>query len=298
MSATYKPALLRALVRVARRSVHLAVPLETIGEQFAIMYWNQVVVHHLRQAAVLTKEAEIIRVLRSAAEKYGVRAYSDLPENGRAALRKSMARILRINVLAAFHSSKPASMPALYAWSKDEAFILLSKESHAFLRRHGQVLELIANYEWAEFLEICNRFAPRVIQKVSGEAKRKSLQRYLRVLLADGERACFYCRRKFDGFNGPVVDHVIPWSFVLEDSLWDLVLCCVPCNSAKSDWLPAREYLERLIERNAVIQKRELPSGISLHADLEQVPKLFEAAVAGEWPRFWAPASAGIAAQS
>jgi hypothetical protein len=39
---------------------------------------------------------------------------------------------------------------------------------------------------------------------------------------------------------------VIPWSFMLSDPLWDLVLSPASCNLAKSDVLPDARYLEKL----------------------------------------------------
>ena len=49
------------------------------------------------------------------------------------------------------------------------------------------------------------------------------------------------------------VDHVTPWCYVLEDRVWNLVLACKNCNSAKSNQTPADRYIDELINRNKTI---------------------------------------------
>lgn len=78
------------------------------------------------------------------------------------------------------------------------------------------------------------------------------------------------------------MDHVIPWSFLLEEDLWDLVLACGKCNSGKSDSLPPRQFIEKLIHRN----KQLFNAGISLAINESEVTRLYEAAISVEWPQF------------
>jgi 5-methylcytosine-specific restriction endonuclease McrA len=195
-----------------------------------------------------------------------------------------MSKLLTINVLDAFHVSKPVSMLPLYQWQKGWPHVQLSLESHRFLKEYGAALELVGNFYWAEFLENCNRLAPRIVQKVAREgASRRPLKGYLRILLVESPAECFYCGAHFDGSTTPTVDHVIPWSFLLEDGLWDLVLACVACNSRKSDWLPTHAYLERLMVRN-----QRILSNYALSASDEEIERFYQAAISVEWPRFWA----------
>ncbi len=292
MSSTYKPALLKALVRICRRSQKSQIPLQALGDEFARMYWNQVVVYHLRQAASVTKEAEVIKLIRTIAEVYQVRRFSDLPDEGSTQIRNKMAKILTINVLDAFHASKPASMPRVYNWEKGSESVVLAAEAVAFIRNNDAALELIANYYWAEFLEACNRLAPRVIQKVSRDfARRRSLiPYYLAMLAQEDNKSCFYCGEPFASERKAAVDHVIPWSFLLEDPVWDLVLACVKCNSAKLDWLPQPEYIDLLIERNHRRGRGALRDKASLLFGADDITRLYQAAISLEWPGFWKPA--------
>jgi hypothetical protein len=88
------------------------------------------------------------------------------------------------------------------------------------------------------------------------------------------------------------VDHVIPWSFLLTDPPWDLVLACSTCNLEKSDILPQRDYLDKL---NGVHQRRTSLSparGFSpLYLPADELMRFYEAAINVEWPSGWVPAA-------
>ena len=60
--------------------------------------------------------------------------------------------------------------------------------------------------------------------------------------------------------SSPDVDHVLPWSFVLEDKTWNLVLACRKCNNAKRDRLTDVGALELLCSRNEKILKGAINS--------------------------------------
>jgi hypothetical protein len=194
-----------------------------------------------------------------------------------------MSKLLPVNVLSAFHSSRPLRMPLLYSWKPGQNAVTITPEAHSFLISQAPAVELIANFHWAEFLENCNRLAPRIVQKVSREgAARRPLERYLKILLADSH-ACFYCQSTFSEHLVPTVDHVIPWSFLLEDDLWDLVLACSRCNAGKSDWLPSDIFIRKLLLRNRGLSR----VGISLTISEAEIERLYQAAISVEWPRFW-----------
>jgi 5-methylcytosine-specific restriction endonuclease McrA len=289
MSTTYKPALLKALVRVFRRTNALVIPLAELGHEFAAMYWNQTVVYHLRQAAVVTKEAEVVRRIHALSGQYAARSFAELPAIGRSKVEASMSQLLAIDVLRRFHNSKPDEMSPLYEWSAGSPEIELTEDSRAFLRDHGQTLEVLANYHWADYLEGCNRLTPRIIQKVARDgAKRGSLTKYLRILLEYGEKSkCFYCERPFTPDNKAAVDHVIPWSFLLEDPLWNLVPACTRCNGAKSDWLPDAKYIDRLLVRNTHAARTIFDGKVSLMTGADDVRGLYDAAISVNWPGYW-----------
>jgi len=65
--------------------------------------------------------------------------------------------------------------------------------------------------------------------------------------------------------NDISIDHVIPWSFMYSDDIWNLVITSKSRNSSKSNNKTTVEYIEKLKQRNLEIElvvsesfKREL----------------------------------------
>jgi hypothetical protein len=290
MSTTYKPALLKALVRIVARRPVSRIELTAIGGEFTTLYWNQTVVFHLRQAAVISKEPWVLREIRTASETYNVRELSKLPPAARDRIERSMANILTIDVLSRFHASKPPNMPPIFTWMKGDDFVTLPPSALEFLTTQNKALETLANYWWARYLEKVNFLAPLIIDKVERDgARRGSLAKFLKILGETDEKRCFYCNCDLTSCGRVDVDHVLPWTFLLADPVWDLVLTCAACNAAKSDRLPERRFIDQLITTNEARLKKSLPRGLSPLMSADGIFQLYEAAISVEWPRFWAP---------
>lgn len=291
MSSSYKPALLKALVGIIRSGAESPISLLQIGHEFVNLYWVQTVVFRLRQAATITAEPEVVRRIRSTSNLRSVRRLTELPADTRLRLDREMARVLTINVLDRFHRSAPSGMPRLYDWRRGDDFITSDDETLAFVRTSGHALETIANHWWARYLERVNMLAPLIIEKVERNgAERGSLAKYLKILRVTDRTCCFYCERAVEGGETPHVDHVIPWSFLLSDPLWDLVLSCASCNLAKSDVLPDVRYLDKLAAVAVNRGKRTLPVGVgSPLITRDELDRYYSAALSVEWPSGWMP---------
>ena len=85
MLSTYKPALLKAIARISSRRPSNTITLRELGAEFARLFWNQTIVFHLRQAATITKEPEVLGQIRKASAGSGVREFSRLPQRCRQA---------------------------------------------------------------------------------------------------------------------------------------------------------------------------------------------------------------------
>ena len=67
----------------------------------------------------------------------------------------------------------------------------------------------------------------------------------------------FIAGKELDSTNRNThVDHFIPWSYIQNDNLWNLVLSCQACNGKKSDKLASGKYLHKLLPRNEVLFNR------------------------------------------
>jgi hypothetical protein len=96
--------------------------------------------------------------------------------------------------------------------------------------------------------------APKLHDKIDGtNLKRGAVSQWRVPLESIQELRCFYDESHDMTF--PEVDHVLPWSFVLEDKTWNLVLACRKCNNEKRDRLANADALERLCARNEEIAK-------------------------------------------
>lgn len=110
---------------------------------------------------------------------------------------------------------------------------------------------------WAKFIEKQNPSIPRVLKKLSAldELKERAIPKsILEFMRANDPAICFYCNRELgDGKLIEEIDHYVPYSFVFEHSLWNLVRTCKPCNGAKSDRLaPIKSgFEEKLIGLNS-----------------------------------------------
>jgi hypothetical protein len=120
-----------------------------------------------------------------------------------------------------------------------------------FLIGYKKLVDYVAVSGWVRFTE---RFtsAPRLHDKIDGaNLGRGAVSRWRNSLMAIQDGRCFY--NESHDMGSPEVDHVLPWSFVLEDRTWNLVLACHKCNNGKRDRLSNVAALEAMCARNKAI---------------------------------------------
>jgi 5-methylcytosine-specific restriction endonuclease McrA len=97
---------------------------------------------------------------------------------------------------------------------------------------------------WVRFTEGFTS-PPKLHDKIDGtKLKRGAVAHWRNLLLSIQSGKCFY--DETHGMEFSEVDHVLPWSFVLEDRTWNLVLACRACNNKKGDQLADMAAIERL----------------------------------------------------
>ena len=123
------------------------------------------------------------------------------------------------------------------------------------IKEYAIVLTQIMNYRWAQLLEQFNR-SPRIVSKVQGsmnnQIRRKNLAKYKEILLKQFKNGLikdFYTGETIES-NDISIDHVIPWSFMYSDDLWNLVITSKSNNSKKSNNIPNEEVINKLKQRN------------------------------------------------
>ena len=126
---------------------------------------------------------------------------------------------------------------------------------YEFICKHKVAIEKLNYYEWARFLEKVNdeSLATQLLDKIDKSAKRNNLKIYRQILFDEFEsQNCFYCGKRLRA-GGLQVDHFIPWAFIKDDKLWNMVLACSSCNNKKRDKLAVEYFLDKLILRNQSI---------------------------------------------
>lgn len=149
-----------------------------------------------------------------------------------------------------------------------------------FMFAHKHTLEIVNYYYWAKFIEsiYANSQTINLLQKLElATPKRMDLSEYKRILLAHSENVCFFCGKQLQASNCHI-DHFIPWSFMHEDSLWNLVLSCPECNRSKSNKI-IKNLLEKVLERNRIfLAISDLNVSMSSYSE-EDYLKLFSFAI-------------------
>ncbi|QEE17181.1 HNH endonuclease domain-containing protein [Promethearchaeum syntrophicum] len=62
------------------------------------------------------------------------------------------------------------------------------------------------------------------------------------------ENRCFYCGD--DMSNTPEADHFVPYDYLFDSKIWNIVGACQECNRKKRNFIVNEEYLGRVLERN------------------------------------------------
>jgi len=129
----------------------------------------------------------------------------------------------------------------------------LTNDGRQFLIDYQDLIDYVAVSGWVRFTEQFTS-APRLHDKIAGtRVKRGAVSQWRDLLRVMQNGKCFY--DETHDMASSEVDHVLPWSFVLEDRTWNLVLACRNCNNGKRDRLTNMDALERLCARNEQIAK-------------------------------------------
>ena len=165
------------------------------------------------------------------------------------------------DVIPRFHIVHGAPIsPSIFTFTQEKGkagdTIEFTKGSRQFLIDYKKLVEYVAISGWVRFTEQFTS-APRLHDKIDGtNVRRGAVSQWCNSLMAMQNGKCFY--DKSHDMASPEVDHVLPWSFVLEDKTWNLALACHKCNNEKRDRLANIDTLEWLCARNEKIAKGQI----------------------------------------
>ncbi|MGM9971408.1 MAG: HNH endonuclease domain-containing protein [Anaeroplasmataceae bacterium] len=231
-------------------------------------YWNQLFFFKLKQSPYKDKDPIICKDTEKLIEIYKSKTNSSIPiwfddaqkyfdKNDKATFSntiKHISKTLHENVCWRFKNI-PNKVLEIYEYNRKESTIIISMKNIKELKNYSIILSKLLNYKWAQLLEKYN-FSPKIASKVNGiseaKLKRNNLKKYKEELLKE-----FKGKEIIDFYTGtPIsendisIDHVIPWSFMYSDDIWNLVITSKSFNSSKSNSIPSNETIEKLKIRN------------------------------------------------
>jgi hypothetical protein len=303
---SYKFALWRALASVAPSTDtrHPKISKHDLAPLFLKYYWPLEVKYHVRQGIDPDKDPIVMVLIRQLLEKGIISSGETLREFEKRmpaehkTLLAVIARRAFDDVIPRFHIVRGTPItPEIFTFTgmpgKAGDTIELTHGGRQFLIDYRRLVDYVAVSGWVRFTEGFTS-APKLHDKIDGsDLKKGSVFRWRGSLLVMQNGRCFY--DDSHEMASPEVDHVLPWSFVLEDRTWNLVLACRKCNNHKRDKLTNMDAIERLCARNEQISKGHLQSSPKFIRDFAEwhsrdlsshINGLYDQAVADKFPRW------------
>lgn len=264
--------------------------------KFTEIYWNLVLKYKLRQKAKTKdgRETALERILKNALQRQEVISdvsFEALSEDLKINICHKVKMKCKENVVGALFRD---SGDLLYSFSKKSEYIQLNPLVYTFMTKHKKILEKINYFEWAKYLEKINDESStrNLLNNLDSITLRNDLSIYRKILYEEfEEHRCFYCGKELK--PGEIhVDHFIPWSFIKDDNLWNLVLSCQQCNLKKSNRLTPDIYVENLVQRNDMIIERN-PSQIDASYKDNKLRYIYYWAKYNGYHEIWTPGKKG-----
>lgn len=243
-------------------------------------YWNQLYFFNLTQGSNKNKLPVIEQIVRNMIETYKKETGESVPvwyERSEKHFKADSKRYERIikevsnalnkDVCWRFMNKGKVKVP-LYILNQKDKTITIPKDDAEELIEYRFVLSQLLNYRWAQLLEQFNS-APCIAKKVKGlsdnKVRRNNLTKFKNVLLDTfhNNPIDFYTGDLLDD-DDITVDHVIPWSFMYSDDIWNLVLTSKSNNSSKSNSIPTDEDINKLKKRNSELLNQINDEGMKI----------------------------------
>jgi hypothetical protein len=262
---SYKFALWRALAHLApTKSVISKFDLSRL---FVEYYWPLELQYHIRQGIDPDKDPIVMKRIRELLGSGTIvqgEALGDFQKKSGGGYERLISKVAAEafdDVIPRFHIVRGATIePKLFTFTGKIGgtgnTIELTTGGRQFLIDYRKLVDYVAVSGWVRFTEDFTS-APKLHDKIGGiNVQRRAVAQWRKPLWELQNGKCFYDEGHV--MASPEVDHVLPWSFVLEDKTWNLVLACRKCNNEKRDRLTDVSSLERLCDRNEQIMKADL----------------------------------------
>ena len=256
-----------------------------IAEKFIRYYWRQCVPYipseNGRDKVLKQNTGRKAAIIRSVSEVRAEQNSISLAMGDRKKWKKFITKVHGVVLkqpLWKLQTVGGAELPFLYENRRRGGTIELRPGvAYCFRQFHGLVTELVRN-SWLLHIRRHNTGILGTESDLSEflfGGERRNVTAVLPVLREIQEGCCFYCSGSLRR-RSTQVDHFIAWSRYPVDLGHNFVLAHRKCNSAKSDHLPAAEYLSRWSKRNKefgaqlgdAFDRIEVPHNLSISASI------------------------------
>ncbi len=303
---TYKFAFARFLLEYAESESETRVNFEKIAKYFLKYYWPQICNSKLFQSAIDSQSVDdkrrpkIVQILNSEfPEPYYPYTTEQIskkePKKIKNIIKKIEKECFKV-VTFAFQRIKEGNAdldvtPMFFDYQikgrkpsrPDQVYvdldygIILNPHAINFLKRYNGLLKKAVILEWARFLEPLNIGYPQIIKSIESEFEPRNLQKE-RKLLEKIQDRCFYCNESLDKVEINV-EHIIPYSYLKHNKMWNLTLACSKCNCKKLGSLPEpkNHWMDKIHLRNETFREKiplldqhlkELGDGFKMRMDI------------------------------
>ena len=279
---TYKFALARAILDYCyseggKSNPDLVIKYEYLAEKFLEYYWK-LAWFGIKQNAHSAES----RVLKTIRELFGEKTPERF-DNARQQYPTEIDKAKSSILTGVFGHARSHTSIVVHAFQNvpdgahvipDEVFyepdddgqcLKLHHEALSFMSRNYVVLRYSVLALWSLRLEKLNPSMIKIMTKLSRERIERSALKKFHDMLIKYVDTCFYCGTRLG--DDTEVDHFIPWSYVLEDNLWNMVLACSSCNSKKGNQLPGEHCLEKIYTQNSRLRSSSLEGEFTEYED-------------------------------
>ena len=254
---TYKMSWLRSIIEFTIESDAKVIDLVFIARTMFKHYWDQTIFFNLQQGQNPYREPIIVQIVKKEINFYKKKYNNFKPifflkiQDKINVDTKKIIQVLKRDVIWRFQKDVN-----LYLIEKNKNQIIL--KDPLFLKNNSEVILELVNFRWTQILENYNS-APKIANKVrgtqKGEIKRKNLNKFHHLLeIENPKKICFLSNKKIE--DDLSIHHVIPWSYLYSDDIWNLVYTKSNKNSKQSNKIPTKKMIDKLIVRNKVLIKK------------------------------------------
>ena len=284
MENTYKMSWIRSIVEICEKQKKRTIHFDELSPLIFKYYWNQSIFFNLQQGPNLNKKPKIQQLVEEKIKEYRTKNETQNPitfikvEDKVKIPVKQISTVLKQDVCKRFLILDKKVFNT-YKYDLEKRTINILKPE--LINEYSDILYQLINYRWTQKLEDTDG-SPRISKKVRGvdrenTPKRKTLKPFHEFLdVENPSKRCF-----ITGDTIPKdelsVDHVIPWSYMYSNDLWNLVYVHSSRNSSKNNRLPHEDMINRLeirnkkllklLRGNSVKSKHVVELGISIEKD-------------------------------